>query len=74
MENKNVVSSVGEYVEIIKKLNRIYPQAGLLRNPAIKPFFFRGISQEACPLLPSVFRKHKYKMQGTGYETHTLLG
>jgi len=58
---KKQITSLGQYMEVITSLHEI----GLIQqylDPTRNVFIFRGMSDYAYTLLPSIFRKQKYKV------------
>ena len=50
------ISNMSQYLEIVEELQESYPNGPLANSPAATTLIFRGVSDEAYPLLPSVFR------------------
>jgi hypothetical protein len=57
---ENVISSLSQYMDDIKRLQELYPSAHF-QNPTSKVFNYRGISNWKYTLIPSVFRKQRDK-------------
>ena len=59
--SNNSIFSLSEYIGIIERLQKQY-KPGILGNPTLKTFLYRGICNDRYEkkLLPSIFRKHKH--------------
>ena len=51
------VSSISEYISIIERLEKHYPNGFMYNNPSNYRFLYRGLSDSEYKLIPSVYRK-----------------
>ena len=51
------ITSVSEYLNIIRKLDKAYAKDGGLNNPVSSKFLYRGMAHQSWPLLPGIFRE-----------------
>ena len=54
---EKTISSLSQFIEAIEKLKSYYPSGFIVNNPVACPFLYRGLSDNAYELLPSVFRE-----------------
>lgn len=53
------IKCLSEYLKAIETLKCCYPTQGIIENPTITHFLYRGISDEMYELLPALFRSPK---------------
>lgn len=51
------ITSVSQYPEIIRRLDKAYAKDGGLNNPVSSKFLYRGMAHVSWPLLPGIFRE-----------------
>ena len=61
---QKVITSVSQYLEIIRKLDKAYAKDGGLNNPVSSKFLYRGMAHVSWPLLPGIFREIGEQYEG----------
>ena len=52
---KKEITSISQYLEIIRKLDKAYAKDGGLNNPVSSKFLYRGMAHKSWPLQPGIF-------------------
>lgn len=67
------ITSVSQYLEIIRKLDKAYAKDGGLNNPVSSKFLYRGMAHKSWPLQPGIFREIGESYEGWDASTRKYL-
>ena len=67
------ITSVSEYLNIIRKLDKAYAKDGGLNNPVSSKFLYRGMAHKSWPLQPGIFRHITQQYEGWAPDTSRYL-
>jgi hypothetical protein len=67
------ITSVSQYLDIIRRLDKAYAKDGGLNNPVSSKFLYRGMAHQSWPLLPGIFRRISQTYEGWPADTSKYL-
>ena len=67
------ISSISEYVSIIERLEKHYPNGVMVNNPSNYRFLYRGLSNMNYELIPSIYRKDIVQFENHKIENKKYL-
>ena len=67
------ITSVSQYLEIIRRLDKAYAKDGGLNNPVSSKFLYRGMAHKSWPLQPGIFRHITQQYEGWAPDTSRYL-